>query len=110
MKKYKYKLTPEQREKHKNSKWLKLVEGVPYSEGKKGEVKIFKTSSRKTETTKNQLKKQLPLENIESISWIDGKVNILYKDGTKLTSNANEIEFVSGYKNENDIPLNDHCL
>jgi hypothetical protein len=35
MKKYKYKLTPEQREKHKNSKWLKLVEDATYSEGKK---------------------------------------------------------------------------
>ena len=105
MKKYIDKLTPEQREKYKNSKWLKLLEGVPYSEGKKGEVKIFKTSSRKS-----QIKKQLPLENVKNISWIDGKVNILYKDGTKLTSNANEIEFVSDYKNENDIPLNDHCL
>ena len=105
MKKYKYKLTPEQREKHKNSKWLKLVEGATYSEGKKGEVKIFKTSSRKS-----QIKRQLPLENIESRSWIDGKVIVIYKDGTKLTANAKEIEFVSDYKNENDIPLNDHCL
>ena len=105
MKKHRDKLTPEQREKHKNSKWRKLVESAPYSEGKKGEVKIFKTSSRKS-----QIKRQLPLENIESRSWIDGKVIVIYKDGTKLTANADEIEFVSGYKNENDIPLNDHCL
>lgn len=105
MKKYKYKLTPEQREKYKDSKWLKLVESVPYSEGKKGEIKIFKTSSRQSKS-----KKQLPLENVKNISWIDGKVNILYKDGTKLSSNADEIEFISDYKNENDIPLNDHCL
>ena len=105
MKKYTDKLTPEQREKYKDSKWRKLVESVPYSEGKKGEVKIFKTSSRKS-----QSKRQLPLENIESRSWIDGKVIVIYKDGTKLTANANEIEFVSDYKNKNDIPLNDHCL
>ena len=105
MKKYTDKLTPEQREKYKDSKWRKLVESVPYSEGKKGEVKIFKTSSRKS-----QSKRQLPLEHIESRSWIDGKVIVIYKDGTKLTANANEIEFVSDYKNENDIPLNDHCL
>ena len=105
MKKYIEKLTPEQREKHKNSKWRKLVESVPYSEGKKGEVKIFKTSSRKS-----PIKKQLPIENIESRSWIDGKVTVIYGDGTKITANAKEIEFVSDYKNENDIPLNDHCL
>ena len=98
MKKYRYKLTPEQREKHKNSKWLKLVESAPYSDGKKGEVKIFKTSSRQLTETSNtpQLnKKKLPLENIESRSWIDGKVTVIYKDGTKITANADEIEFVS---------------
>ena len=97
MKKYKDKLTPEQRGKHKNSKWLKLVESVPYSEGKKGEVKIFKTSSRKS-----QSKRQLPLENIESRSWIDGKVIVIYRDGTKLTANADEIEFVLGDKSFNN--------
>ena len=97
MKKYKDKLTPEQREEHKNSKWRKLVESVPYSEGKKGEVKIFKTSSRKS-----QSKRQLPLENIESRSWIDGKVIVIYKDGTKLTANADEIEFVLGDKSFNN--------
>ena len=105
MKKYKDQFTPEQREKYKDNKYFKLLENATYSEGKKGEVKIFKTSSRKS-----QSKRQLPLENIESRSWIDGKVIVIYKDGTKLTANADEIEFVSDYKNENDIPLNDHCL
>lgn len=98
MKKHRDKLTPEQREKHKNSKWRKLVESAPYSEGKKGEVKIFKTSSRQLTETSNipQLnKKKLPLENIESRSWIDGKVTVIYKDGTKITANADEIEFAS---------------
>lgn len=105
MKKYTDKLTPEQREKYKDNKYFKLLENATYSEGKKGEVKIFKASSRQSKS-----KKQLPLENIKNISWIDGKVNILYKDGTKLSSKADEIEFISDYKNENDIPLNDHCL
>lgn len=105
MKKYTDKLSPELREKYKNNAYFKLLENATYSESKKGEVKIFKTSSRKS-----QNKKQLPLENVKHISWIDGKVNILYKDGTKLTANADEIELVSDYKNENDIPLNDHCL
>lgn len=105
MKKYTDQFTPEQREKYKDNKYFKLLENATYSEGKKGEVKIFKASSRQSKS-----KKQLPLENIKNISWIDGKVNILYKDGTKLSSNADEIEFISDYKNENDIPLNDHCL
>jgi len=69
MKKYKDKLTPEQREKYKDSKWRKLVESIPYTEGKKGEVKIFKTSSRQSHS-----KKQLTLESIKHISWVDGKV------------------------------------
>lgn len=105
MKKYIDTLTPEQREKYKDSKYFILLKNATYSESKKGEVKIFKTSSRQSKS-----KKQLPLENVKNISWIDGKVNILYKDGTKLSSNADEIEFISDYKNENDIPLNDHCL
>ena len=59
MKKYRYKLTPEQREKHKNSKWLKFVENATYSKGKKGEIKIFKTSSRQmTETSSTPQKKE----------------------------------------------------
>ena len=105
MKKFIDTLNPEQREKYKDNKYFKLLENATYSESKKGEVKIFKTSSRQSKS-----KKQLPLENVKNISWIDGKVNILYKDGTKLSSNADEIEFISDYKNENDIPLNDHCL
>ena len=105
MKKYKDQFTPEQIEKYKDNKYFKLLENATYSESKKGGVKIFKTSSRKS-----QSKKQLPLENVKHISWIDGKVSILYKDGTELTANADEIELVSDYKNENDIPLNDHCL
>ena len=105
MKKYTDQLTPEQRDKYKDNTYFKLLDNATYSDSKKGEVKIFKTSSRES-----QSKRQLPLENIESRSWIDGKVIVIYKDGTKLTANTNEIEFVSDYKNESDIPLNDHCL
>ena len=89
----------------KGNRFFDMVDKVPYNNSKKVEVKIFKTSSRQSKS-----KKQLPLENVKNISWIDGKVNILFKDGTKLTANADEIELVSDYKNENDIPLNDHCL
>lgn len=89
MKKYTDKLTPKQREKYKDNTYFKLIENATYSEGKKGEIKVFKTSSRKP-----QSKKQLPLENVKHISWIDGKVNILYKDGTKLTANSISTIFV----------------
>lgn len=54
--------------------------------------------------------KELPIENIDTVHWNDGKIYIVYKDGTKLTSNADETKLVSDYKNSNDIPLNDHCL
>jgi hypothetical protein len=89
----------------KGNRFFDMVDKVPYNNSKKGEIKIFETSSRQS-----QSKKQLPLENIKHISWVDGKVTVIYKDGNKLTSNANEIELLANYKNENDIPLNDHCL
>ena len=51
-----------------------------------------------------------PIENIKEVTWLGGKIKIIYKDGTKITSNAEDIQLISDYKNENDIPLNDHCL
>ena len=54
--------------------------------------------------------KELPIENIKEVFWIDSKVYIIYTDGTKLTANAGEIKLISGYSNDNEIPLNDHCL
>ena len=45
MKKYTDQFTPEQREKYKDNKYFKLLENATYSEGKKGEVKVFKTGS-----------------------------------------------------------------
>lgn len=54
--------------------------------------------------------KSLPIENIKEVLWVEDKVFILYKDGSKLVSNANEIRLVADYKNDSDIPLNDHCL
>jgi hypothetical protein len=95
----------------KENPFLQLFEGISSTKAKRGQTFTAKFSHRNAETTKNPLnKKQLPLENIKHISWVDGKVNVIYKDGNKLTSNADEIELVSDYQNENDIPLNDHCL
>jgi hypothetical protein len=54
--------------------------------------------------------KSLPIENIKEVLWVEDKVFILYKDGSKLISNANEVRLVSDYKNDSEIPLNDHCL
>ena len=53
---------------------------------------------------------KLPIEKIKQVHWSDGKIYIVYKDGTKLVSNAKETSLVSNYKNDSDIPLNDHCL
>ncbi len=52
----------------------------------------------------------LPIKNISKVTWLNNKITIIYKDGTKLIANADEIELIGDYKNENDIPLNDHCL
>ncbi len=53
---------------------------------------------------------ELPIENIKTVHWDDGKIYVVYKDGTKLVAAANETKLVADYKNNNDIPLNDHCL
>ena len=50
-----------------------------------------------------------PLDNVQMIEVKEGVVTITYKDGTTLTTKE-DITLVLGYKNENDIPLNDHCL
>ena len=39
----------------------------------------------------------------------EGVTTIRYKDGTKFTT-KDDITLGLDYKNENDIPLNDHCL
>jgi hypothetical protein len=52
----------------------------------------------------------LPIENIKEIKWINEKVYVVYKDGTKLISDANNTEFIFGYKNLNNHPLIDHCI
>ena len=54
--------------------------------------------------------KELPIENIKEVSWLDGKIYIIYAEGNKLTANAEDIKLISGYLNDNEIPLNDHCL
>jgi len=53
---------------------------------------------------------ELPIENIKEVFWADEKIYITYTDGTKLVANAKEIKLVRGYSNNNEIPLNDHCL
>jgi len=50
-----------------------------------------------------------PLDNVQMIEVKGGVVTITYKDGTTLTTKE-DITLGLGYKNENDIPLNDHCL
>lgn len=54
--------------------------------------------------------KVLPLKNIKEIFWSDNKIYITYDDNTKLITNAEGIKLVSDYVNDNEIPLNDHCL
>ena len=51
MKKFIDTLTPEQIEKYKDNKYFKFLENATYSESKKGEVKIFKTSSKKNKSS-----------------------------------------------------------
>jgi hypothetical protein len=51
----------------------------------------------------------IPLENVKMIEVKSGTTIITYKDGTILTT-KDDIVLRLGYKNENDIPLNDHCL
>lgn len=63
-----------------------------------------------SEFKKNNVMQELPIENIKEVFWVDGKIYIIYADGSKLTSNAKEIKLISGYSNDNEIPLNDHCL
>jgi len=53
--------------------------------------------------------KQLPIENIKKVSWNCGKIQIVYKDGSKFQSSAENIILISDYKNSSNIPLNDHC-
>jgi hypothetical protein len=52
----------------------------------------------------------LPIENVGEIKWVDGKVYVIYKDGTKLIAEANHTEFISGYNNPNNHPAIDHCI
>ena len=56
------------------------------------------------------MKKKLPIEAIQEVQWEDGKIFILYKDGTKMVAKADEIVLVSDYTNPNSHPLVDHCI
>ena len=51
-----------------------------------------------------------PIENIKKVFWNCGKIQIVYKDGSKLQSSAENIVLISDYKNSSNIPLNDNCL
>ena len=53
---------------------------------------------------------QLPIENLKKVSWDCSKIQIVYKDGSKLQSSAENIVLISDYKNSSEIPFNDHCL
>ena len=50
-----------------------------------------------------------PLENVQIIQVKEGVTTITYKDGTKFIT-KDDITLGLGYKNYNDIPLNDHCI
>ena len=50
-----------------------------------------------------------PLDNVKTIEVKSGVTVITYKDGTKFTSKE-DILLGINYKNENQIPLNDHCV
>lgn len=56
------------------------------------------------------MKQILPIEDIKKVTWERGKIQITYKDGSKLKSLAENVALVSDYKNTSEIPLNDHCL
>lgn len=56
------------------------------------------------------MKTVLPIEDIQKITFENNKVIIIYKDGSKLIGNADEISIESGYKNKNDQPIVDHCI
>lgn len=56
------------------------------------------------------MKQKIPLNNVKEVSWENGKVSIVYKDGTRLMAPAEDIILVSDYQNENDYPLIDHCI
>lgn len=49
------------------------------------------------------------LDNVKLIKIKQGTVTITYIDGTRYTTKE-DITIGIGYKNENNIPLNDHCL
>ncbi len=53
---------------------------------------------------------EIPIDNIKHVSWNNGKIYITYKDGTKFIGDANDTVLIADYKNNSDIPLNDHCL
>jgi len=53
---------------------------------------------------------ELPIENIQKVSWKEGKVIINFKDGNSMVGSANDVVLVSDYVNENDHPIVDHCI
>lgn len=52
---------------------------------------------------------ELPIENVKKIEVVNGRVTIQYRDGIKM-STSDDVTLVRGYKNTNEIPLNDHCI
>ena len=50
-----------------------------------------------------------PLEDVQTIKVEGGTTTVTYKDGTVLTTKE-DITLGLGYRNESNIPLNDHCL
>lgn len=52
----------------------------------------------------------VPSKDIKSIVETLNKVYIVYNDGSKRWIKGEDIVFDENYKNDSDIPLNDHCL
>jgi hypothetical protein len=53
----------------------------------------------------------MTLKEISKIELKDNAIRVTYIDSTSmLINNANNIIFDLNYKNQSDIPLNDHCL
>lgn len=52
----------------------------------------------------------IKLEGIQRIVYKEGKVHILYEDGTKMIANSEEVEFHKGWVNDRTEPIIDHCI
>lgn len=52
---------------------------------------------------------KIPIDNVIDVQVEETVVRVTYKDGTKLMTKGS-LHLVSDYKNDSDIPLNDHCV